>query len=178
MKLFMVQIGFRLEGMNTEGHDTLFAIADSKEEAFKQIKKARPYASHIDTCLEVNQAEGYEVRLVQNPQPSPLKLWFMNLGGYREGEFGEVHKCILVVAADLVEAKMKAKQDAFFRTPGMVQDPAAAPHVDDKHVLDEGIDDVLCVSEDLRTQGWRIELKENLTAPENVLTIEYIPLQG
>lgn len=44
----MVQIGFRLPKMNTEGHDTLFAVAENKEAAFKQIKEARPYAAHID----------------------------------------------------------------------------------------------------------------------------------
>ena len=38
MKLYMIQIGFRLEGMNTEGHDTVFSIASSKEEAFKFLK--------------------------------------------------------------------------------------------------------------------------------------------
>ncbi len=172
MKLFMIQIGFRLEGMNTEGHDTVFSIASSKEEAFKLIKAARPYAGHIDTCLEVNQVEDFAVQIVEKPSYSDLKLWFINLGGYNEGQFGEVHKCILVTAPALAEAKTKAKQDPFFKEPGRVQDPKAAPHVDDKHSLDEGIDDILCVSEEIRG----IELLKMATPKENVLTIEYILL--
>lgn len=177
MKLFMIQIGFRLEGMNTEGHDTVFSIASSKEEAFKLIKAARPYAQHIDTCLEVNQFDGYEILVTESPAPSQLKLWFINLGGYNEGQFGEVHKCILVTARDLAEAKSKAKQDPFFKEPGRVQDPKAAPHIDDKAQLDEGIDDVLCVSEALPGQSWGIELVPNEHALENQLTIQYIPLE-
>lgn len=171
MKLFMIQIGFRLEGMNTEGHDTVFSIASSKEEAFKLIKQARPYAGHIDTCLEVNRVEDFAVQIVEKPSPSDLKLWFINLGGYNEGQFGEVHKCILLTARDLAEAKAKAKQDPFFKEPGRVQDPKAAPHIDDKAQLDEGIDDVLCVSEEMKG----IELKKGATK-ENILTIEYILL--
>ncbi|MEK9160139.1 MAG: DUF1543 domain-containing protein [Patescibacteria group bacterium] len=175
MKLYMIQIGFRLEGMNTEGHDTVFSIASSKEEAFKLIKAARPYAQHIDTCLEVNEVDGYEVCVTHSPAPMPteLKLWFMNLGAYREGQFGEVHKCILLTAPDLPSAKAKAKQDPFFTEPGRVLDPIAAPHIDDKHALDEGIDDVLCVSETMKG----IELKPSATPKENVLTIAYIPLK-
>ncbi len=172
MKLFMIQIGFRLEGMNTEGHDTVFSIASSKEEAFKLIKAARPYAGHIDTCLEVNQVEDFAVQIVEKPNPSDLKLWFINLGGYNEGQFGEVHKCLLVTARDSAEAKAKAKQDPFFKEPGRVQDPKAAPHVDDKHSLDEGIDDVLCVSEEVVG----LELKKAALLEENVLSIEYVPL--
>ena len=173
MKLFMIQIGFRLPGMNTEGHDTLFSIEASKEEAFALIKKARPYAQHIDTCLEVNKVEGFEVHVTDSPKPTHEKLWFINLGGYREGQFGEVHKCILVIAPDLATAKAKAKQDRFFKEPGMVQDPIAAPHIDDKHALDDGIDDVLCVSEAVTG----IELRPSATPKENVLTIAYIPLK-
>ena len=168
----MVQIGFRLEGMNTEGHDTLFSIASSKEGAFKLIKQARPYAGHIDTCLEVNRVEDYEVRIVDAPKPSDVKLWFINLGGYREGQFGEEHKCLLIVAPDLQTAKAKAKQDPFFTASGRVQDPKAAPHIDDKHQLDEGIDDVLCVSEEMKG----IELVKTATPKVNVLSIEYTVL--
>ncbi len=36
MDLYMVQIGFRLPKMYAEGHDTLFAVAENKEAAFKQ----------------------------------------------------------------------------------------------------------------------------------------------
>ena len=168
----MVQIGFCLEGMNTEGHDTLFVIADSKEVAFAQIKKQRPYAQHIDTCLQVNSVDGYEIRCTESPRPSEQKLWFINLGGYIEGKFGEVHKCLLIVAPDLAAAKTKAKQDPFFKEPGRVQNPNAAPHLDDKHQVDDGIDDVLCISD-----GFSFELIPTEKPIENELTIQYIPLE-
>lgn len=170
----MIQIGFRLAGMNTEGHDTVFAIAKTKEDAFQQIKKKRPYTDHIDTCLEIHRVEDFEVRVREHATNETLKLWFVNLGGYREGQYGEVHKCILVTAEDLQTAKMKAKQDPFFTEPGMVQDPVAAPHIDDKHALEDGVDDVICINEEL--DEWGIELIENKQAPSNRLAIAYVPL--
>jgi hypothetical protein len=39
-------------------------------------------------------------------------LFFVNLGGYVEGAFGEDHRYLLVVAADAAEAKRKALAQA------------------------------------------------------------------
>lgn len=173
MNLYMIQIGFRLPGMNTEGHDTLFVIAESQVEAYKMVKARRDYAEHVDTCLEVHQVEDQEVLVTAQPYEQALKLWFLNLGGYRPGQFGEVHKCLLLTGKTLDEAKAKAKKDPFFTDEGMVTDPTAAPHIDDKHRLDEGIDDVLCLSDSLE-HG--IELRPATTQLENPLTIAYTPL--
>lgn len=169
MRLFMIQIGFKLEGMNT-GHDTLFAIAETQEEAFAQVKKARPYAHHVDTCLEVHSAGSYEVQILADPPSQEEKLWFVNLGGYREGEFGERHKCLLVVAPTLEAAKAQAKQDPFFKEG--LSDPQALTHIDDKYALGDGIDDLLCLSNSM--QG--IALVPVAEPTESRLTIRYTPL--
>jgi hypothetical protein len=174
MKLYMIQIGFRLPGMNTEGHDTLFVIAESQVEAYKMLKAKRAYAQHVDTCLEVHQVEDQEVLVTSAPHEQDLKLWFLNLGGYRPGQFGEVHKCLLLTGKTLDEVKKKAKQDAFFTEEGLVTDPKASPHIDDKHCLDDGIDDVLCVSNSL--EGYGIELRPDAATQSNELTIAYTPL--
>lgn len=174
MKLYMIQIGFRLPGMNTEGHDTLFVIAESQAEAYKTVKVKRDYAHHIDTCLEVHQVEDQEVLITAQPHKQDLKLWFLNLGGYLPGQFGEVHKCLLLTGRSLDDAKKKAKQDPFFTDEGLVTDPKASPHIDDKHRLDDGIDDALCVSDSLEAYG--IELRPATAQLQNPLTIAYTPL--
>ncbi len=43
------------------------------------------------------------------PQVEDEKLWLINLGGYDTREFGELHRYVLVVAPNAVEAKQLGK---------------------------------------------------------------------
>ena len=95
--LFMVMLGGRHARANTEVHDVVFAVADSLEESYPQLKNAwfsEQKGLHIDAWMQV---EGE-------------KLWLINLGGYDTREFGELHRYVLVVAPHAAEAKQLGKQ--------------------------------------------------------------------
>ena len=63
--------------------------------------------------MTVDGVEQWQVRLSAEPQADGLpKLYFVNLGGYVNGEFGEAHHNLLVVADDAAEAKRKALAQA------------------------------------------------------------------
>ncbi len=89
-KLFMVLIGCKPKGRHTEQHDIFFGIAPSMKELLPQIIAFWPEAEgdlHIDAWREVNQVDGFSVKVVERNQshlqsssPSP-QLFFINLGG-------------------------------------------------------------------------------------------------
>ena len=60
-------------------------------------------------------------------------LFFLNLGGYRPGEFEELHYKMLVVSETSAKAITEAKQTAFYRAAGF---KGAESHIDDKYTLD------------------------------------------
>ena len=83
---------------------------------------------------------GYKVEVVlknQSKQDSPFKLFFINLGGYKQNEFEEFHYKMIIAAADKAEAINISKQTAFFKHTGF---KGATAHIDDKFGVD--VDDV------------------------------------
>ena len=73
---------------------------------------------------------------------SDSKLFFINLGGYKQNEFEEFHYKMLVVASDKGEAIMQAKKTAFFRHTGF---KGANSHIDDKYGID--VDDIYAIAD-------------------------------
>ena len=65
------------------------------------------------------------------------KLFFINLGGYKENEFEEYHYKIVTAAKDKGEAIRKSKQTAFYKHCGF---KGAESHIDDKYGID--VDDL------------------------------------
>ncbi len=65
------------------------------------------------------------------------KLFFINLGGYKPGEFEEYHYKMLVAATGKGMAIQQAKQTAFYKHTGF---KGATSHIDDKYGID--VDDV------------------------------------
>jgi hypothetical protein len=58
--LFMVMLGGRHARANTEVHDVVFAVADSLEESYPQLKNAwfgEQKGLHIDAWMQVNGVE-------------------------------------------------------------------------------------------------------------------------
>jgi hypothetical protein len=55
---------------------------------------------------EVQQADRYDISIAQGPAPETSDI--VNLGGYDAAEFRELHKNLLIVAADAKAAKAKA----------------------------------------------------------------------
>jgi hypothetical protein len=142
----MLLVGCSPAGRHTEQHDVFFGIAESMGELLPQVIAFWPEAKgglHIDAWRQVTLVDGYEVRVVENPgHSSATQLFFINLGGYKRGEFEEFHYKMIVAAPDKNEAMRLSKQTAFFRHTGFA---AATAHIDDKYGVD--VDDIFAIRE-------------------------------
>jgi hypothetical protein len=111
--LFVVMLGGKHPKAKIEVHDVVFASAQSIEDCYPELRQQWFGAStgmHIDSWMQVDGVEGYQVRFSeQAPAADELRLFFINLGGYTRGAFGEDHHYLLVTAKDKVEAKQKGK---------------------------------------------------------------------
>ncbi len=116
LKLFVVMLGGRAARANTEVHDVVFAVAPSLQKAYPQLRQqwfGEKAGLHIDSWMEVDGVDEWQVRLDEQPPPAGApRLYFVNLGGYAPGEFGEAHRYLLVVAGDPAQAKRLALQQA------------------------------------------------------------------
>lgn len=116
LRLFVVMLGGRHARANTEVHDVVFAVAPSIEQSYPQLRQqwfGDASGLHLDSWMTVDGVEQWQVRLsAEAPAAEAPRLYFVNLGGYVAGEFGEAHRYLLVVAADSVDAKRKALAQA------------------------------------------------------------------
>jgi len=112
--LFVVMLGGKHPRAKIEVHDVVFAIADSLEAAYPQLREGwfgSPSGLHVDSWMQVDGVEGWKVQLSPlAPLPGAPRLYFINLGGYEAEVFGEAHHYLLVVAHDKAEAKAKGKR--------------------------------------------------------------------
>ncbi|MDB6442522.1 DUF1543 domain-containing protein [Pseudomonas sp. 21TX0197] len=112
--LYIVMLGGRHPRASIEVHDVLFAQADSLQQAYPQLRDAwfgSPKGLHIDSWLEVDGIDSYRVELGQlAPGPDDPRLFFINLGGYEPGVFGEAHRYLLVVAQNKAQARQLGRQ--------------------------------------------------------------------
>ncbi|WP_269792767.1 DUF1543 domain-containing protein [Stenotrophomonas sp. Iso1] len=116
LRLFVVMLGGRHARANTEVHDVVFAVAPSIEQTYAQLRQqwfGEAAGLHLDSWMTVDGVEQWQVRMSDAvPADGSPTLYFVNLGGYVPGAFGEDHRYLLVVADDAVEAKRKALQQA------------------------------------------------------------------
>jgi hypothetical protein len=154
LKLFMVLLGCKPAGRNTEQHDIFFSIGRSIDDLLPEVIKFWPEAKgkvHIDAWREVNQVDDYSIQVVEKgatersagKEEKALSLFFINLGGYRENEFDEAHYKMLVVDNDVEGAKAKAKKALFYKLTTLEDSDThhnAMSHIDDKYGID--IDDM------------------------------------
>ena len=112
--LFVVMLGGKHPRAKIEVHDVVFAIADSLEATYPQLRQGwfgNPAGFHIDAWMRVDGVDGWKVELSPlAPLPGSPRLYFINLGGYEANTFGEAHHYLLVVAQDKNQAKSRAKQ--------------------------------------------------------------------
>lgn len=175
----MVMLGATPPGRFTEQHDIFFGIADSLKELVPHMRDFWPEAQgkiHIDAWREVTQTDDYRIEVVPKEQsPAEKHLFFINLGGYREGEFEEYHYKVLAVGATLAEASKKSKQTAFYKHYGF---KGAESHIDDKFGID--VDDVYKV-EDILPEVFRnqfsLRLTENAGAATDELHVGYVKIE-
>lgn len=114
--LFIVMLGGQHPRASIEVHDVIFAVAERLEDTFPRLREhwfGSPEGVHVDSWLEVDGVDGYRVEFSNlAPAPGEPRLYFINLGGYQDGVFGEEHRYLLVVAGDRAEAKAKGKRRA------------------------------------------------------------------
>ena len=140
-------LGCTPKGRITEQHDIFFGIAPTLSELKTDIYDFWPEAErqlHIDAWQEVTQVDDFLIEIVSRNEliENPLKLFFINLGGYKPGQFEEYHHKLLIVATSKSEAIKKAKQSTFYKEFSF---KGAESHIDDQYGVD--IDEVYNIEE-------------------------------
>ena len=176
----MVLLGCKPAGRNTEQHDLFFGIGRTLSEVKKDILDFWKEANgkiHIDAWREVQYVDGYKI-LVSERKPDPIqneKLFFINLGGYKQNEFEEYHYKMLIVSPDKAKAIQKAKQTAFYKHTGFY---GASSHIDDKYGID--VDDV-CEIEDILParlkELYSIKISEASNTVDDDLHLGYLKIE-
>jgi|SRR5687768_13449903 len=141
-KLFMLLIGATPPDRNIEQHDVFFGIGETIKDLIPDVLAFWPGNNklHFDAWREITNVNGYKIEVVVkngNKQSNPFRLFFINLGGYKQNEFEEFHYKMVIAAADKSEAINISKKTAFFRHTGF---KGATAHIDDKFGVD--IDDI------------------------------------
>ena len=137
----MLLLGCKPDGRHTEQHDVFFGIGKSLSDLVPDILAFWPEADgkiHIDAWREVNAVDGYSIQVTPKGVSAPKqetthKLFFVNLGGYKEDDFEEYHYKCLSVAANTAEAIKQAKSQTFWKH-------SISAHIDDKYGID--VDDI------------------------------------
>ncbi len=147
-KLFAVYLGGRAPKCNTELHDVVFAVGDSLKDCKNQLCEqwfGSQEQLHVDSWIEMTHVDGHKLSLTKHSAThSPLKLYFVNLGAYKPGQFTEFHENRFYVCTSKEEAKARAKSELCVEGFNQV-------HTDD---LFE-VDDLLEISE---ISGYKLEL--------------------
>ena len=178
--LYYLILGATPTGRHTEQHDVFFWIGDDLREAVEDIKNFWPEADgkvHVDAWRKVTVADGFEVKISPKKEcPAGPRLFFMNLGGYREGRFQEFHEQRLVVASNLAEAVKQVKNSSFYKD--FNPNKKASSHIDDKYALD--VDDAYKVEDILpvhQQSEYSIELIPTESLSEDPINIGYFKLR-
>ena len=180
-KLYMLLLGATPQGRTIEQHDIFFGIAASLKELVPAINEYWADAVgkiHIDAYREVSCVDGYkvEVRDKDNVTPGPeqAKLFFINLGGYKPGDFEEYHYKMIIAAADKGSAIRRAKNTAFYKHTGY---KGAESHIDDKFGIDvDNIHEIPDILSPGLKQKYRIVLSAADNQTEDELHIGYFKL--
>ncbi len=142
----MLLIGCTPEGRNIEQHDIFFGIGNSVKDIIPDVITFWPEAKgklHVDAWREVTNVNGFSVTVIPHQNIDNLaKLFFINLGGYKQNEFEEFHYKMIVAAVDKGEAVRQAKNTAFYKHTGF---KGADSHIDDKYGVD--VDDLFEIAD-------------------------------
>ena len=181
-KLFMLLLGCRPIGRNTEQHDIYFGIAKSLKDLIPDIKSFWKSSGniHIDAWRIVNNVDGYQIKVIEKISgiTEENKLFFINLGGYKENEFEEFHYKILTVSKNKSEAIAAAKKTTFYKHTGFGK--LAVSHIDDKYGID--VDDIFEIK-DILTASDKMNfsvsiVKSETSLPEDILNMGYYKLSS
>ena len=186
LTLYMVQLGGRPKGRLIEQHDIFFGIANQVSELVDDINHHWPEVKnkwHVDSYRAITQVDDYAIKLVESNHQlesyNDLKLFFINLGGYQQGSFEELHYKMLIVASSQAEAIKQAKQSEFYKqfTFKDTSSPFnAASHIDDKFEVD--IDDIYNVNDLISNVKILIELNPNLDIKQDKEHVGYLSIKN
>ena len=182
-KLFMLLLGCKPEGRYTEQHDIFFTIGAQLADiipALKDFWKEARGDIHVDAWREIKNVDGYKIEVVNNTNDLATgdklnKLYFINLGGYKQNEFEEFHYKMIVIATEKSDAIRQSKQTAFYKHTGFKGAPS---HVDDKYGID--VDDVYSIEEILPLEiknKYRIHISRDNINEEDEIHLGYFTLE-
>ncbi|RZJ30586.1 MAG: DUF1543 domain-containing protein [Flavobacterium sp.] len=179
LQLFVAIIGCKPNGRLTEQHDIFFGVGKSLKDLTNQMEQFWPEAvgnMHLDAWRTVSSVDGHSIEVVKKEKSTGnLKLFFINLGGYRPGEFEEYHYKMLVVADSLADAIKISKQTAFYKHAGFKGAPS---HIDDKYGVD--VDDTYLVEDILPSpfkEKYSLRITPSTDSSEDKLNIGYFDLK-
>jgi len=173
-------LGCKPDGRNTEQHDLFFGIGKKLSDVKKDIVDFWKEANgkiHVDAWREVQLVDGYKISVEarnNDLEKNRDRLFFINLGGYRQNEFEEFHYKMLTVANDKGTAIQKAKQTAFYKHTGF---QGATSHIDDKYGID--VDDVYEIEDVLPKHiknQFRIQVTPTTNPKEDEMHLGYLKL--
>ncbi|MDQ2753757.1 MAG: DUF1543 domain-containing protein [Bacteroidota bacterium] len=182
-KLFMLILGATPKSRRIEQHDIFFGIADEIKSLIPHLIDAWEEAEgniHVDAWREVTFVDGCQIKIVAKTNVGDYnhshqnKLFFLNLGGYKMGEFEEYHYKMLVACNSRTEAIAQAKQTAFYKHTGFA---GATSHIDDRYGVD--VDDVYQIEDILPNyfkEKYTIEISKAEEVEEDELHIGYYKL--
>ena len=163
-RLIACVLGGTAPGARTELHDVAFAVGTDIDAVHDQLLHSwfgEPRGLHVDAWAFLDSVAGYRIALKESAATNGLHLYFINIGGYRAGEFGERHAWGFFGAHNKTQAKAQAKRTLL---QGHQQ-----THRDDLY----DIDDCLPVA---RVGPWHIHLQPEETAKDPAVTNGYFPL--
>jgi Domain of Unknown Function (DUF1543) len=182
-KIFMLLLGCKPDGRNTEQHDIFFGIAKELRDLIPEIKSFWKGSGkiHIDGWKTVTNVDGYGVSISEKTAAltNPNNLFFLNLGGYKENQFEEFHYKMLTIAQDKAQAIATAKQTAFYLHTGFGS--IATSHIDDKYGVD--VDDIFEIKDILPEEikaKFSIHISETKAEnlPEDKINLGYFKLDS
>jgi hypothetical protein len=139
-------------------------------------KLSRRDKVHIDAWTKVEYVDSYKVSVQPKssaPDSSEQKLYFINLGGYKEHEFEEYHKKLFVVATKVSEALEKIMVHPFMTEYSAESlGIAGCAHLDDQYKIGFEADDVVCVSEAIG-DNYTLVLEPVASHPADTLVVGY-----
>lgn len=177
--LFMVMLGATPPGRLTEQHDIFFGIGHTLKELVPAMKDFWPEAKgriHIDAWRKVSFVDDFKIEVVSREENLPIseKLFFINLGGYKENEFEEYHYKVLTVAQNKTEAIKKAKATSFYKHCGF---KGATSHIDDKYGVD--VDDIYDIEDILSPtfkENFKLKITKTNSNQQDGLEIGYVKI--
>lgn len=180
LKLYMVLLGCTPKGRLTEQHDIFFGIGTSVQGLVKDMYSFWPDGGqlHVDSWREVTYINGYTISIVPKSEAvvTDDKLFFLNLGGYRQGEFEEYHYKTLIVAKSMAKAIKEATKSTFYKHYNFKG--GGESHIDDKYALD--VDDMHKVEDILAPhlkEQFSISISKTDEGTDDELHIGYLKLK-